>query len=434
VTEFDAIVVGAGVVGAGIAWELAKAGRRVVVVDKGTAVGAGSTSCSSAIVRFNYSTWTGVVTAWESAHAWAKWGELLGAEQDEHLARFYRTGGLLIDSPAGKPERVYELFDAIGIPYEVWDAATMRERIPPIDAGQHFPPKSVTDEAFWADPHGEVGACYTPDAGFVDDPQLAAQNLMAAALRAGVTLRLRTEVTGVVRADRRVRGVQLSDGSVLEAPVVVNAAGPWSAALNELAGVLDDVTITTRPMRQEVHHVTAPEGVRLGDPCTPFVADPDLGTYFRPTPGDGFLVGGLEPECDPLQWLDDADDFDQTPSATVFEAQVLRVARRVPDLAVPGAPKGLAGAYDVSDDWTPVYDKTSLPGFYVAIGTSGNQFKNAPVIGLLLATLIEAVESGHDHDADPVKVLLPLTGLEADLGSYSRKRTINRDSTFSVLG
>lgn len=49
----------------------------------------------------------------------------------------------------------------------------------------------------------------------------------------------------------------------------------------------------------------------------------------------------------------------------------------------------------------PIYDRTDLPGFYVAMGTSGNQFKNAPPAGRFLATLVERVEAGHDHDRDP---------------------------------
>ena len=63
-------MVGAGVIGAATALELARAGRRVVVVDQLPGPGRGSTSASSAVVRFNYSTLDGVATAWESMHCW----------------------------------------------------------------------------------------------------------------------------------------------------------------------------------------------------------------------------------------------------------------------------------------------------------------------------------------------------------------------------
>jgi sarcosine oxidase subunit beta len=90
--------------------------------------------------------------------------------------------------------------------------------------------------------------------------------------------------------------------------------------------------------------------------------------------------------------------------------------------------------YDVSDDWIPIYDRSQLEGFYMAIGTSGNQFKNAPAVGHLMAELIDRVQRGHDHDADPVKVKARYTGLELDAGFYSRLREINPDSSFSVNG
>jgi sarcosine oxidase subunit beta len=70
----------------------------------------------------------------------------------------------------------------------------------------------------------------------------------------------------------------------------------------------------------------------------------------------------------------------------------------------------------------------------MAIGTSGNQFKNAAPAAHMLATLIEACERGHDHDRDPVKVKGRYTGLELDLGFFSRLRAVNRESSFSVLG
>ena len=71
----------------------------------------------------------------------------------------------------------------------------------------------------------------------------------------------------------------------------------------------------------------------------------------------------------------------------------------------------------------------------MAIGTSGNQFKNAPVVGHCMAELIDRVENGHDHDADPVKVRCALhTELELDAGFYSRLREINPNSSFSVNG
>ena len=419
----DAIVVGAGVIGSSIALELARDGRTVIVVDKAGGPGQGSTSASSAVIRFNYSTWDGVAVAWEAKHCWEKWADHLEGVDDTGMARFHRVGMAFLDVDVAPMARVLPMFDRAGIPYETWDAATLAARIPGLDPGRHWPPRRIDDPRFWSDSAAQLGALWTPDAGYVDDPALAAVNLANSARRRGVAFRFGTAVTAVL-GDADTRGVELADGSQLHAPLVVNAAGPWSAALNRLAGVGAGWTVNVRPMRQEVHHVKAPSGFNADDRQGPVIGDLDLGTYMRSTPGDGLLVGGTEPECDPLQWLDDVDRLNPHPTQGVFEAQVTRAARRFPDLGVPGKPVGIAGAYDVSDDWTPIYDRTERDGYFVAIGTSGNQFKNAPVVG----TIMNHVIRGETH------LTGAHTGLPIDLSSFSRLRQRNPDSTGTVMG
>lgn len=429
----DVVVVGAGVIGAAIALELARAGRRVVVVDRASGAGQGSTSASSAVVRYNFSTLAGVTAAWEAHFCWSAWAGHLGHDVGD-LARFERSGLVMLDVAAAPRAGWLPLFDTVGVPYEEWDSATLAARVPGIDTGRYWPPKRVDDEAFGADATETLGGVYTPDAGYVTDPQLAARNLAAAAAREGAEFRFRATVSGVESAGGRVRAVVLADGTKIAAPVVVNAAGPWSGKLNALAGVGADFTIGVRPLRQEVAHVLAPEGYHPPGGVGPSVADMDLGTYFRGEVGGGLLVGGTEPECDPLQWLDDPDDAAPNPTMAVFEAQVTRAARRLPGLRVPNRARGVVGVYDAADDWTPIYDRTELPGFYVAMGTSGNQFKNAPVVGRLMATLIDQVEAGADHDTEPVRHKGVHTGLEIDLGAFSRKRERNTGSSGTVLG
>ena len=135
---------------------------------------------------------------------------------------------------------------------------------------------------------------------------------MHAARQDGAQVLLRTEVAQILRDRGRVRGIRTAAGDEIAAAVVINAAGPRSRQLNELAGVHEEFAITTRPLRQEVHHIAA----RPGHPLTGLshVGDSDLGIYFRPEPGGGLLVGGQEPGCDPMQWLADPDDYN--PAAT----------------------------------------------------------------------------------------------------------------------
>jgi sarcosine oxidase subunit beta len=425
----DAVVIGAGVIGSSIALALSRRNWDVVVVDKSGGPGHGSTSASSAIVRFNYSTHDGVALAWESKHCWEQWAEHLGHVDDAGLAQFRRTGLVMLDVPTAPRPPVLALFDDVGVPYEEWDADTLRRRVPGLEPGRHWPPKRVDDEAFWAEPDGELGAFFTPDAGYVDDPMLAAHNLAVAAGQRGADFVFNTVVAEVRRAGDRVAGVTLPNGTAIDAPVVINAGGPWSTLLNEVAGIGSDFTIEVKPLRQEVIQVATDLAT-----TTPVVADLDLGTYLRPTPGASILIGGTEPACDPLPWLRDPDTVDSRPSATVSLAQVLRAARRFPTLPVPETPGGIVGVYDVAADWTPIYDRTELDGFYVAMGTSGNQFKNAPVVGELMATLIEQVEAGRDHDGEPVTFTGAHTRQVIGLGTFSRKRSRNEASTGTVIG
>jgi sarcosine oxidase subunit beta len=428
----DAVVIGTGVIGAAVAYELALQGRRVVSLDRLDAVGSGSTGSSSALLRFHYSTFEGVAAAWEAKFGWEAWREYLQSPAAETLAELHRVGCLILDGSM-QPELVLPLFDRVGVPYERWDAGTIRRRVPGMDPGRFGPPRAVTDAAFWAEAHGELGAHFTPDAGFIDDPQLAARNLIAAARRRRAEILLREEVVEILTGGGRVRGVVLGSGEVISAPIVVNVAGPHSGRVNALAGVAGEFAVRTRPLRQEVHSVLAPAGYAGGE-MGPVVMDGDLGIYFRSHFGGQLIVGGIEPACDPLQWVDDPDACEPQPTTRVWDAQVLRLARRIPSLGVPPRPRGLGALYDVADDWIPIYDRTSLTGYYVAIGTSGNQFKNAPVVGGFMAALIAAGEAGHDHDADPVIVRGGHSGHAINLRHYSRLRRPHPESAGNVMG
>lgn len=435
----DAVVVGSGVIGSAVALELARGGRSVLVLDKAGGPGHGSTSASSAVIRFVYSTYESVATAWESKFCWERWADHLGLDRlgpdDEPpmLSRFHRTGMLHLDVPAVPREDSVDLLRAAGVPHEVLTADELVARFPHLDGGAYWPNKPVSDDAFWEESDVRLGAVHTPDAGFMDDPRLAADNLAFAARLHGARTAYRAEVVAAGRVGELWR-LGLADGRGVETPVVVNAAGPWSGAFNRMAGVGAEFTIGVRPLRQEVHQVKQPEGYSTDDALGPGVFDLDLGTYMRPGPAQTWVIGGSEPECDPFEWVDDPDTVLGHVTNERYEAQVTRAARRLPELRVPNRPSGVVGVYDVADDWTPIYDRTDAPGFYVAMGTSGNSFKNAPLAGRFLGAIVEACESGVDHDETPVVHVGEHTGLKIDLAAYSRKRPVNAASTRTVLG
>jgi sarcosine oxidase subunit beta len=430
----DVVVVGAGVIGAATAYQLALTGRSVVVIDKLRGPGQGSTSASSAVVRFNYSIYDGIAMSWEAKHCWEHFREFLRAPTDEPLAQFHRTGLVMLDVPVAPAARAASLLGEVGVPHDVWDAETLAARVPALDARRFGPPKRLDDPSFWAESTERLGALYLPDAGYIDDPQLAAVNLARAAERAGAVFEFGQELVALDRSGDAVAGVELASGTRIDTAAVVNIGGPWSSRINDLAGVGDDFRVHVRPMRQEVHQVPAPPSYSSDAAPRPVVADLDVGTYVRPSAGGHMLVGGTEPECDPLQWVDDVDGANLNVTRDLYEAQVTRAARRFPDLRMPSAPRGVAGLYDVADDWAPIYDRTALDGYYVAIGTSGNQFKNAPFAGICVAQLVDAVQAGRDHDADPVAVRGRYTGLSINMGAFSRLRPPNPNSTGTVIG
>jgi sarcosine oxidase subunit beta len=192
--------------------------------------------------------------------------------------------------------------------------------------------------------------------------------------------------------------------------------------------------IGTEAIRHETYHTSGPPDFDFTERGFA-VADDDNGIYFRPQPGNHILLGTTDPACDPTTPVDPDAELGEV-SAEGWETNMLRINKRMPSLGVPlpHDKRGVVACYDKSDDWIPIYDRTDLDGFYVAIGTSGNQFKNAGVAGNMMAELIEAVERGHDHDADPLHVTARWTGLDLDLSTFARNRSIHATSSMSVHG
>ena len=108
----------------------------------------------------------------------------------------------------------------------------------------------------------------------------------------------RAEVGEIRRANGRVSGVTLTDGREIDAPIVVNVAGPHSFVINRMAGVEEGMKVKTRPLRHEVHHVPAPPGFDFEHDGF-HTSDGDTGIYFRPESGNNILIGSEDPDCDP---------------------------------------------------------------------------------------------------------------------------------------
>ena len=431
--SYDAVIIGAGIIGASIAYELAKKGQLTLNLDRLPASGYGSTGASCAIIRTHYSTLDGSALAYESFFTWMDWPGYIGVRDERGLAKYFNTGVVVIKTELNKHlGPICAIMDELGIPYEHWDNELLSNRLPIYDLSKFSPVRRPGDPGF-GEPTGGVvdGAVFFPNGGYVSDPQLATHNIQVAAEARGAKFRFNTEVVEIRQEDGRTAGVVLKGGESIDAPVVVNVAGPHSYIINRMAGVEAGMNIKTRALRQEVAHVPSPEGFNF-EKDGYVISDSDIGCYSRPEIGNHILVGSEDPACDEREWVD-PDDYNREFSEQ-WTAQVHRAGQRIPTLGIPGQAKGVVDLYDVTDDWIPIYDKSDLPGFYMAVGTSGNQFKNAPVAGAMMAALIEACEGGRDHDADPVHFELPNIARSLDLGFFSRRRKINTDSSFTVLG
>lgn len=429
----EVLILGGGIIGCSIALELARRGESVTVLDRNGEVGHGTTAASCAIVRRFYSTDTMTAMAQEGAAIWNSWREYLGASDEEDVARFIRTGMLFIPPKVDDSlQETIRRMEAHGVDVEWLSASQVAERFPYLDIAAQTPVRSPEDDDFFEPTGREIGgAVLERDAGYVMSPGLATRNLRDAAERAGVTFRLGQTVVGIAESPARFR-LQLAGGETLDGSVLINAAGPHSGIINEMAKV--ELGIEVRPLRREVHAVRNPAHEREGVEPVPIIGDVDSGMYFRPESGGiDLIIGSLDPACDVKEWVADPDVNDDNSTVANHERFVLRLMKRFPEVELERR-RGLGSMYDVTTlDWNPVLDRTDRPGYYVAIGTSGSSFKTAPVIGKLMAELVQHCEAGLDHDRDPLQIHLDRTGFAVNVGFFSRRRGAHSSSN-TVLG
>ena len=132
-TSYDAIIIGAGVIGTSIALGLARKGLNPLCLDMGAEAGHGSTSGSSAIIRPFYSTVDGASIAYEAHYYWKDWAGFLGVEDERGLSRYVNTGNLVVKCDHNDHMRPFlAVLDEIGCPYEHWSCDQLKERFPTI--------------------------------------------------------------------------------------------------------------------------------------------------------------------------------------------------------------------------------------------------------------------------------------------------------------
>jgi sarcosine oxidase, subunit beta len=426
-TDRNVTIIGAGVVGCSIALALARRGFRTLNLDTLPAAGYGSTSHSSAIVRPIYSHITSCAIAHQARRHWLNWADFLQVEDERGMARYTECGGLVLikQGEESRYDANLTAMQAVGVPYELLSAGDIKTLYPGISLASYGPPVPASHDSFCSPSKGEISSgILVPQAGYVSDPQLATHNLQVAAQKHGAEFIFNARVAAFNISHSEKHRIELDDGRTFFSATVINAAGPHSSKINQLAGITNQLKLSTRAMRHEVAYI--PANARHFERGGRFLMDMDAGFYQRPD-GKDMLIGSSDPVCDPHDFVDpDNYNLEFTPQ---WNVQTYRAAQRFPEMGIPNTARGTVGLYDVSDDWIPIYDKTSIPGYYLAIGTSGNQFKNAPLIGEIMAAIINTENEGNDHDKHPACLKLPDVGQNISLDFYSRNRDIQHTSS-----
>jgi glycine/D-amino acid oxidase-like deaminating enzyme len=385
----DVLVIGAGIVGSSIAYQLARHGAgTVTALDKGLGPAEGSTGASSSICRCRYTYPEVVRLAFHGQESYGNWGEFTGLASPR--SGLQRVGVLWM---MGESEEKVAA-DADKLIGEGVDAAS----IEPEDLEALFP--SLSDCGVPFDMTGETEHVCAPAEAFLfeksggyADPVGANQDLIEATRLRGGTVEFDSRVTAVLTGNGRVKGVRLADGSEISAGLVINASGPWCNQLNAMAGA--DLRWTLTPTRIQTVYRSWP--AELGP--IPAGADGSTGIYFRPeSRGQTVLVGSVLAE-DEEEVVDDPDDFKRVPDADFTEIKLAAFHHRVPGLEARGNVSGIAGLYTINrEDVHPVVGPSGVDGFWVANGFSGHGFKLAPAIGSMVAQEVTGVSMDFDTD------------------------------------
>lgn len=397
--NYDVVIVGAGIIGLSIAWQLARrSALRIAVIEKGAAVGEGSTGASSAICRVRYSNDEMLLLARDGTQAYRHWGAF--TELGNPAADFHEDGVLWMpggDRSWADKERIR--MQNFGVAAEVLDDDDIAERFPALSTCT-LAPDLETGEAH--DCVGDSRNLFEIEGGHID-PVAAVRDLVEACRKAGVEVRFGRRVTGIGTAGGRVASVSLDDGSELATPLVISAAGPWCTDLLRMVGL--ELPWALVPTRIQVMYRDRPEALKGHIPVT---ADLAGGIYFRTQNNGQQLVIGSIREEDEREAVADPDDF-QTETDDDFEALNLHVLHhRLPGLASTGRVRGYCGLYTTNlEDVHPILGSTGVEGFWVANGFSGHGFKLAPAVGSMLAQAM----TGEKRDFDTE---IPLSFLAVD--------------------
>ena len=350
--NYDVIIVGAGISGAAIAYNLAVKGvTNVLVLDKSYFT-SGATGRCGAGVRQQWSTEHNCILAKKSMEFFEKAQEILEYEDDIE----FKQEGYLILATTPAEDKDFDknviLQNSLGIPSRKLTKAEALQIVP------HLNPDAFISATF----------CNTD--GHLN-PFKMTEAYMLAAKRLGVTFKFFEEVTEIKANNKEIESV-VTNKDIYYTKVVVNAAGGYSKEIGDLAGI--DI-----PVYAENHEILATEPVEKMQ--GPMVMSFTKNIYCQQVPHGAFIMGRSNPDVERNHDISSTWHFLDEMSKTL-----VHILPKVGELRVV---RQWGGSYNMSPDRQPILSDTkALKGFYMACGFSGHGFMFAPMTGLLMSELI----------------------------------------------
>lgn len=344
--------------GCSVLYHLARLGMRDVVLLEQDVLGSGSTGRSQAILRMHYSNPITASMAWESLKVFQNFEDEMG-----HPSGYVNTGYFVIVSPVdrGPMEENVAMQRSLGIETSVVSQEDLEELAPMLKA----------DDA--------GGIAYEPQSGYAD-PYLVTTGYAQRAKDMGAQVYMRAAATEINVSGGRVRSVTTADGTTIDTPKVLIAAGPWSRQLLKKL----DLDLPLETTRHQVVMVRRPEGLL---PFHPTVGDIAQEFSFRPDSTDLTLIGIGEEAVD-------VEGYNQGVDPATVEEAITKLVNRMPAMAEGYFRGGWSGLFTITPDWHPIMDRMeAIEGLYCAVGFSGHGFKLSPMIGLCMAELIAMGEA-----------------------------------------
>jgi sarcosine oxidase subunit beta len=356
--SWDVIVIGAGVIGTSVAYNLVALGAKRILVLERDQIGSGTTAQSSGILRTHYSVLENMALAQQSWAIFENFAEHL--QDDEASAGLVRCG-YLIASPDGP--KLAPLREALAAQQARGISVS---HLTQSEAADILPICRFDDAAL-------IG--FEPNAGFAD-AYLVASSYARAARRLGVKFMEGERVTRLNLHQSCVSGVETTSG-VYSAPVVISTQNIWANELTEWTGIHVPLT----PERHKVIALEGPEAYTYGMPVYKDLGSPGM-LYCRSYGGRQMLVS----EGTTGEYLSEPNNAQGEISMDDVVHLGEQVSDRFPSFAEAGLASSWTGVYDVTPDWNPVLGNVpDVSGLVVGFGFSGHGFKLSPAVGRVLA-------------------------------------------------